>query len=312
VNSNNYTNFTGIESIFLLKQLPDMEFLENDLIKITVNPKGAELTTLYDKTSDTEYMWSGDAAFWGKHSPVLFPVVGTLKEDHYFYEGKKYELGRHGFARDRIFTVNNEQKDRLIFSLDSDENSLQQFPFLFRLEIIYQLQQKKLSVSYHIVNTGKAPLYFSVGGHPAFKLPIDSNTAYDDYYLEFEDAENAGRWPISKDGLIESNPIPFLDGKKLALTKSLFHKDALVFKQLKSSSVQLKSTKTSKGFQFNFPGFPYLGIWAAKDADFVCIEPWCGIADGVNTSQEFTEKEGINHLAPDASFVRSWSVEIFA
>lgn len=288
-----------------------MESLENDLVKITVNPKGAELTSLYDKTSGTEYMWSGDAAFWGKHSPVLFPVVGTLKDNSYFYEGKKYELGRHGFARDRIFTVNREQKDRLTFTLVSDENSLQKFPFLFRFEILYQLQDKELSVSYRIVNTGETNLYFSVGGHPAFKLPIESNTEYADYYLEFEEEENAGRWPISKDGLIENMPLPFLQGKKLPLNKALFHKDALVFKQLSSSSVQLKSTKTTKGFQFSFPGFPYLGIWAAKDADFVCIEPWCGIADEVNTSQDLTKKEGINHLAPAATFVRSWSVNIF-
>jgi galactose mutarotase-like enzyme len=288
-----------------------MESLENDLIRITVNPKGAELTTLYDKTTGTEYMWSGDAAFWGKHSPVLFPIVGTLKDDSYFYEGKKYELRRHGFARDMTFIASKEQKDQLTFTLVSDENTLQRFPFLFRFEISYQLQNKKLSVSYRIFNTGETHLYFSVGGHPAFKIPIDNRTEYHDYYLKFEEEENAGRWPISKDGLIESEPTPLLHGKKLPLTKSLFQKDALVFKQLKSSSLQLKSTKTGKGFQFNFPGFPYLGIWAAKEADFVCIEPWCGIADDVNTDQDLTKKEGINNLAPTGVFARKWSVEIF-
>jgi galactose mutarotase-like enzyme len=153
-------------------------------------------------------------------------------------------------------------------------------------------------------------MYFSVGGHPAFKVPLEEDRAYTDYYLEFENPEDAGRWPISKDGLIEAVPVPILKGRKIPLDKKLFQQDALVFKKLASQSISLKSDHTPHGIEFSYKGFPYLGIWAAKNADFVCIEPWCGIADSVNTSQQLREKEGINSLEPEQYFIRSWSVKL--
>ncbi|OJY87213.1 MAG: aldose epimerase [Sphingobacteriales bacterium 40-81] len=288
-----------------------MEFIENENLKIAVNPRGAELTSLYDKITNTEYMWGGDPAFWGKHSPVLFPIVGTLKNNTYYYEGQAYRLSRHGFAREMQFTVADKTETSITFSLVSGTETLQTFPFSFRFYITYALQSKSLSVTYYVINGGPTPMYFSVGAHPAFKVPIAEGTRYDDYYLEFGKEEDAGRWPISKDGLIEEQPVPLLSGKKLPLTKSLFYKDALVFKHLKSGSVSLKSDTTDRGFNFQFPGFPFMGIWAAKDADFVCIEPWCGIADSVDTSQDLTQKEGINRLEAGGVFERGWKVEIF-
>lgn len=288
-----------------------IECIENENLKIAVNAKGAELTSLVDKTTQTDYMWNGDPAFWGKHSPVLFPIVGTLKEDTYYYEGKAFHLSRHGFAREMEFTVAEKNEKSITFSLVSGEETLKKFPFPFRFYITYLLQNKSLAVTYYIINSGAAPMYFSVGAHPAFKVPVSDGTTYEDYYLEFDKAEDAGRWPISKDGLIEEHPIPLLYGKKLPLTKSLFFKDALVFKHLKSEQISLKSDNTDKGFHFQFKSFPFMGIWAAKDADFVCIEPWCGIADSVNTNQDFAQKEGINRLEAGEVFERSWKVEVF-
>ena len=288
-----------------------MEYLENEYIKIAVNLKGAELTSLVDKTTSTEYMWNGNPAFWGKHSPVLFPIVGTLKNDTYYYVGKPYHLNRHGFAREMLFTCADKSENSITFSLVSGEETLAKFPFSFRFYITYTLQNKNLAVTYYVINAGAGPMYFSVGAHPAFKVPFATGTVFEDYYLAFEKEENTGRWPISKDGLIEEQPQKLLSGKKLPLTKSLFYKDALVFKHLNSEQVSLKSDKTDKGFSFQFSGFPYMGIWAAKDADFVCIEPWCGIADSVNTNQDLTQKEGINQLEKGGVFERSWKVNIF-
>lgn len=288
-----------------------IEYIENENLKIAVNSKGAELTSLYDKTTQTEYMWNGDPAFWNKYSPVLFPIVGTLKEDTYYYEGNLYHLSRHGFAREMEFTVADKTGNSITFSLVSSEETLKKFPFPFRFYITYALQHKTMAVTWYIINGGTPPMYFSVGAHPAFKVPVSEGTTYEDYYLEFEKEEDAGRWPISKDGLIEEQPIPLLSGKKLLLNKALFYKDALVFKHLKSEQVSLKSDKTDRGFRFQFSGFPFMGIWAAKDADFVCIEPWCGIADSVNTNQDFTQKEGINRLEAGGIFERGWKVEVF-
>lgn len=287
-----------------------MQLLENEYLKILVNPKGAELNSMIDKTTDTEYMWNGDPAFWSKHSPVLFPIVGTLKNDTYKYNGHWYKLSRHGFARDMVFDLVEKKSNNIRFSIQSNKETLEKFPFEFELQINYSLIEKTLQVNYLVKNKTNSSMYFSIGGHPAFALPIDNHTNYEDYALVFEKEEKAGRWPISKEGLIELEPVPFLNGNNLPLSKKLFEKDALVFKHLKSSYVKLQSKKTGKGFRFDFKDFTYLGIWAAKNANFICIEPWCGIADSVDSDQDFTLKEGIICLPKDEIFSRSWSVSL--
>ena len=283
--------------------------IQNDHLSIAVQAKGAELVSLYNKKEKLEYMWSGDPAFWGKYSPVLFPIIGELKNNTYYYNNKAYQLSRHGFARDMDFAVVEQTTSSIGFSLLSNTDTLQKFPFEFAFDIIYLLQQYRLTVTYRVKNTGKDDMYFSVGGHPAFKVPIVEGTGYDDSSLEFNKTENADRWPISAAGLIETDAEPFLSNtNKLPLRKELFYRDAIVFKNLRSDTVRLRSSTHDKGIEFDFSGFPYLGIWAAKDAGFVCIEPWCGIADPVNSSQQLTEKEGINRLAPGSVFERSWGV----
>jgi len=289
-----------------------MVTIENDILKAQINPLGAELNSLYHKQFQREYMWSGDPAYWSKHSPILFPIVGTLKNNQYIHNGKTYEMGRHGFAREKIFLEEERTADSVVFLLKSDESTLRIFPFEFELRIRYQLRKSQLNVTYEIGNMGRELLLFSVGGHPAFALPLTDDTDYNDYYLEFEKAETVGRWPISPDGLIEKEPVELLNNThQLPLTKELFQKDALVFKDLASTEVSLRSDKSDRGLWFDFADFPYLGIWAAKNADFICIEPWCGIADDVDSRQELRYKEGINKLPPGQLFSRTWVVELF-
>ena len=289
-----------------------MTLIENDILKVSIKTKGAELDSIYNKETNLEYMWSGDPAFWGKKSPVLFPVVGTLKNDIYYYNHKEYSLSRHGFAREMDFMVTAQTSSSAQFTLQSNEITFSKYPFSFRFDVIYSLKADKLVVNYKITNTGNDSLYFSVGGHPAFKVPLINDTVYNDYYLEFNKPETTGRWPISKDGLIESSPAPLLNNKnRLSLSKELFYNDALVFKNLVSDRISLRSEKITNGLEFDFAGFPYLGIWAAKNADFVCIEPWCGIADSVTSDQQIVDKEGINKLGAKEIFERSWSVRTF-
>lgn len=289
-----------------------MTLIENDILKVSIKTKGAELDSIYNKETNLEYMWGGDPAFWGKKSPVLFPVVGTLKNDIYYYNHKEYSLSRHGFAREMDFMVTAQTSSSAQFTLQSNEITFSKYPFSFRFDVIYSLKADKLVVNYKITNTGNDRLYFSVGGHPAFKVPLVNDTVYNDYYLEFNKPETTGRWPISKDGLIESSPAPLLNNKnRLSLSKELFYNDALVFKNLVSDKISLRSEKITNGLEFDFAGFPYLGIWAAKNADFVCIEPWCGIADSVTSDQQIVDKEGINKLAVKEIFERSWSVRTF-
>ncbi|AXY74014.1 aldose 1-epimerase family protein [Paraflavitalea soli] len=286
--------------------------IESSLLKAVINPKGAELTSLVHKEHSLEYMWSGNPAFWGKHSPVLFPIVGTLKNNQYQYKGQSYRLGRHGFARDQQFAVESQTADAITFLIKSNEESLKVFPFAFEFRIRYTALEASLTVTYEVTNPGKEELYFSVGGHPAFKVPLTDTTTYEDYYLTFEQQEDAPRWPISPDGLIETTPRPLLQvTNRLRLTKELFQKDALVLKGLRSSRISLQSDMTPHGLSMDFPGFPFFGIWAAKEADFVCLEPWCGIADGVGANQQLTNKEGINKLPAKEVFTRTWTVSLF-
>lgn len=286
--------------------------IENEQLKIIISPKGAELQSIFNKQTELEYLWSGDPAFWGKKSPILFPIVGTLKNDIYYYRDKPYKLSRHGFAREMAFDIENQSPGAATFVLRSSEKTLQHFPFEFVFRITYTMQHNSLRVAYNVSNASDEDIYFSVGGHPAFKVPLVEGTVYDDYYLEFNEDETTPRWPISKDGLIEKTPEPLLrETNMLPLTKELFLKDAIVLKKPTSSVVTLRSDKTVHGFDFDFGDFPYLGIWAAKNADFVCIEPWCGIADSVDTDQQLVNKEGIHKISSAEIFERCWVVAFY-
>ncbi len=288
-----------------------MAELKNDKLRVVVAEKGAELQNIVRTDLDQEYLWHAGPE-WAKKSPVLFPIVGTLKNNSYTYKGKQYSLGRHGFARDKDFTLTAQTDHQLIFTLKDTEDTLKVYPFHFTFQVIYTLLDTGLKVTYAVENTGKDTMYFSVGAHPAFKVPITEGTGYEDYYLAFNEEENDGVWPLSADGLIELTPEPFLvKTHKLPLKHSLFYNDALVFKTLASNIIELKSDKSSRGLKLQYDGFPYMGIWAAKDADFVCIEPWNGIADSVNASGEIVGKEGIHILEAGKHFERSWTVTVY-
>ena len=286
--------------------------IENKFLKVVLQAKGAELDSIVHKEHDLEYLWSGDAAFWGKKSPVLFPIVGTLKDNTFYLNGAQYGLSRHGFARDCVFTLENHTADKATFLLKSDTESWKNYPFDFEFRVHYSLKINTLSVTYDVKNTGDTPQYFSVGGHPAFKVPLVEGTSYEDYFIELNETETAGRYPLSKDGLLLTKTSPFLKyTKKFALKHDLFYEDAVVLKHLKSTQMAILSDKTPHGLRMTFEGFPYFGIWAAKNAPFVCLEPWCGVADSVESSQKLAQKQGINRLEVGGLFERTWSIELF-
>jgi galactose mutarotase-like enzyme len=289
-----------------------MFILENEVLRVEVASKGAELQSIVNTVLGIEYLWNGNPAFWAKRSPVLFPIVGALKNNSYTYQGKSYQLPRHGFARDMEFEVDKQSQKEITLLLRSNTETKKNYPFDFEFRIRYLLQGDELSTEYMVTNTGSGILFFSVGGHPAFRLPLTADTQFSDYYLRFEETENLSRWPISKDGLIENQPIPVLeDTNRLKLQKSLFYQDALVFKYPASSEISLVSGKTNHGIQFQMGEFPFLGIWSARDADFICLEPWCGIADSVNSNQQLEQKEGMEKMAPGKMFSRQWRVKVY-
>jgi len=288
-----------------------MIYLENDFIKVAFSLKGAELQELVNKRNGENYLWKGDANFWGKFSPVLFPIVGGLKNNSYTYKGENYQLGRHGFARDKDFSITEQSKDEIFFTFVDSPESYAVFPFKFRLGIRYKLNAANLECRYEVLNTDEEnDLYFSIGGHPAFAIQTATGLNYDDYFLQFNHDDVLTYHEIENDLISNRTQSIQLMGGRLDLRHDLFYKDAMVFKTLKSDTISIRNTKNDHGLDFKFERFPYFGIWAAKDADFICLEPWCGVADVIGHNQELTTKEGIVKLAPEESFSRAWSVTL--
>ncbi len=284
--------------------------LENDHVRIAVKPMGAELCSLYNKKNNLEYLWQAGEA-WPKHAPVLFPIVGQLKDNKYFHNGKSYTLPRHGFAREKNFSLIEEGPNRLVFRLMDDDTTHSVFPFHFIFEIEYALKEDGLMITYIVENNGSDKILFSVGAHPAFKVPLKEEDNYDDYYLEFDKNENAERFLLNN-GLIASQTKPFLNqSAQIAINRELFNEDALIFKKLKSNSISIKSKKHNHGICFDLNNCPYLGLWSAKGGDFVCIEPWFGIADDENSDQQLINKKGIQTLMPGDQFSYSYTITLY-
>jgi galactose mutarotase-like enzyme len=290
----------------------DIFNLSNDLIQIKIKKKGAELCAIKLLSNGKDYMWKGDPKIWGGISPVLFPIVGALKDRSYLLDGVKYSMQGHGFFRNSPLELVSSTNNSMTFMLKHSQETLIQYPFEFEFLITYTLKKNKIVVGYEVKNLGAKDMYFSLGAHPSFKCPIDSGEKYTDYYLEFEKDETAYTFPIGPNGLLGDKTDLILNNSRIInLNYHLFDKDALVFKTIKSKSVSLCSKISGKRVQVDFKGFPFLGFWAKPNADYVCIEPWYGVNDSVGTDQNFKTKEGIIKLKGNRSFKAAYSISIF-
>ncbi|GEC78184.1 aldose 1-epimerase family protein [Flavobacterium aquatile] len=279
--------------------------LSNDLCSASINTKGAELNSFKNLQTNREYIWNGNPEFWGKHSPVLFPVVGALKDDCYYYEGKKYNLSRHGFARDFEFEVIESSSNAASFLLKQNSEIAAKYPFDFELQMDYKLVDRQLVLSYTIRNKSDVEMPFSIGAHPAFALP----NSFTDYSLEFEHEEKLITHEL-ENNLFSGKTRPInLDKTNLPLTYSLFEKDALVLKTIQSKKVTILENKKPL-LKVNFDDFSSLGIWTVQNAPFICIEPWIGFADDATSDGNLFEKTNIQILQPSTSFGASFSIEI--
>tara|TARA_R110000868_G_scaffold194178_1_gene439497 strand:- start:2986 stop:3876 length:891 start_codon:yes stop_codon:yes gene_type:complete len=290
-----------------------MYTLENNKLKIAVNKIGAELCKISSVQNINEFMWNADPTVWENYAPNLFPIIGALKNDHYFVNGKEFNLVKHGFIRhNRDIVLHKQTSNSLTFKLIYNETTLKSYPFKFEFYITYKLTDTIIDVIHVIKNCDTKTMYFSVGGHPAFKCPVYQNEQYEDYSLEFEHEEHSVRQLINmENGLISSNTKPvFNNTNTIRLNHALFNDDALVFKDLKSHKVTLKSDTYGAILTVKYKEFPYLGIWAKPTGNYVCIEPWLGIADHEDTNQDLKTKEGILSLNPNKTFTATYSIEI--
>lgn len=289
-----------------------IHIIENDKLKLSINQIGAEICSIKSVESGKEFIWEGKPEIWAGQAPILFPIVGALKEGIFKYEGKEYSLPQHGFMRSSKNVELLEKKEHsLTFLLKSNEESLKVYPFDFEFITIFELKEDTVFIKHDIYNPSDKEMYFSLGAHPAFKCPINEHESYSDYYLEFEKKEDAKSWSVENGGLIGTEKFDIFNrGNVINLHPDIFKKDALVFKDLKSTKISLKSKKSKQIITVGYKGFPYMGIWAKHKAPFVCIEPWLGIADSVDADQDIINKEGIIKIAAKERFNAMYTIEI--
>ena len=289
-----------------------MIILENEVLRVSINTKGAELTSVYHKLTQIEHLWQADPAVWPWHAPNLFPVVGECLENKISINGIPYKMGRHGFARHSQFTVLSATAAHAEFSLEYSETTLEVYPYRFQFQVFYHLSGNQLNVTYKVINADTKAIYFAVGGHPAFNMPFHPAESFDEYYVRFEYPEDLNTHLLSGDGFFsgETKALPLKDGK-LMLTRELFADGALVFKGLESRRVMLRSENRSHYLEVSYPHFPYIALWTKGDAPFLCIEPWFGCADSVGSSIEISAKEGIKELEKGHVFEADYTISVF-
>ncbi len=287
--------------------------ISNEYLKVNINTRGAEINRVTG-ANGIEYIWSGDKKYWGRHAPILFPIVGRLKDNHYTYDSKTFEMGQHGFARDMEFEVINQNNDSIELQLVSNDQTKSMYPFNFKLIVRYELIDHKLSTNINVYNTDDKEMYFSVGAHPAFNLPLlkDGSEKYEDYSVKFD---NKGVYDqIQFDvpyAILESIEKIELD-QPIQLSPELFYDDAKVIEiKNREFTTTLSSDVSNHGVTMTGYNTEYGGIWSAKDAPFVCLEPWWGIADDIHTDGKIEHKVGINNISPNKKFVAKFDLSFF-
>lgn len=278
-------------------------FLQNDQLKIKVQSKGGELKSL--QKDGVEYVWNGDPAFWGRSTPVLFPFVGSLKGKRYLYNGKEYPMGQHGFARDMEFDLKQQTDSEIRLELKANEESLAKYPFRFRLEIGYVLENSSVSVLWKVINEDTKPMYFSIGGHPAFLCPFSEEEGYAFVLRKGgKTVEEITSTIIGEGGLASDETEEYgLENGILPISDELFYKDALVLESYQADEVALQNPQGKEYIKVSFD-MPLVGLWSPphKKAPFVCIEPWCGRCDSKAFEGTLEQRQWGNVLQPGEIF----------
>lgn len=287
----------------------EMYTLANAQLTVSVSDAGAELRSVRDNISGYEYMWQADPAYWGRTAPILFPVVGNYRDKTSYYNGKKYKLGQHGFARDTEFWLFAHSPTELWFAIKDSEETREVYPFRFMLAIGYRLEGRRLTVSYHVHNRDSGRIYFSIGAHPAFNCSLSSDR------LIFDTQKDVVCGILGEGGTLSTrkktlNLAPEGEGGSLALSPALFDEDALILERDQTHKVSLVTGENKRLVELSFQA-PVLGIWspAGKNAPFVCIEPWYGRTDRADFNQKLEEREWSNCLGTGEDFIQSFTMD---
>ena len=276
-----------------------MEYiLENEVLKLKVVSAGAEMKSLTRKADGQEYLWKADPAFWGRTAPVLFPLVGKVVDDRYTENGVEYQMGQHGFARDKEFTCVSQTEEEIQFSLCQDEETKKVYPYDFELVVAYKLSGNDVEVTWTVKNPTTDTIYYSLGGHPAFACPLKDGESQTAYSFALETDKDAVVCTKFVDGYVtgETKEVA-LQNKVLPIDAHLFDEDALVIENNQVHKVSLLDANKEEYLTVSYDA-PVVGLWSPpkKNAPFVCIEPWYGRCDRADFKGEWKEREWGNAL----------------
>lgn len=285
--------------------------IENKWWIAHIDSVGAQLISCINKKSGRQLIWQRDKTYWGRCAPILFPIIGGLKNDCYFFDGKKYEMGKHGFLRDAQFNGKIITQSKASFCYKYNDSTLTHYPFKFEFETTFSLHRYKVIQQFKITNIDNKTMWFCLGAHPAFNLPMQDNLSFNDYMIEFKKREKAPLYYLEND-LLAGKKDNFLNNQKqIPLQISLFDNDALIFHRLKSKKLKITPIKQKKNSPFvwvDLKKFPMVGIWTKENgAPFICIEPWYGVDDNKDTDGDFTKKMEVLSLLPNKRFKTAFS-----
>lgn len=287
--------------------------LSNSQLTITIAEHGAELTSI--QCRDKEYLWQADPKFWKRHSPVLFPIVGSVWNNEYRVDGKTFSLTQHGFARDMEFALVHRDSHSATYRLLSNEQTLAKYPYKFCLEISYQLIENKIKVIWRVHNIDSKTMHFQIGAHPAFLYPDFDEKSSERGYFGFGTKKNLNHILISEKGCVDElshYPVELNADGLLAITTQTFDHDALIIEDSQIAEVTLFDKHRNPYLRLEFNA-PVVGLWSPpkKNAPFVCIEPWYGRTDKAHYNGDFSQKAWTNHLLPAQTFTGGYDIEIF-
>lgn len=286
--------------------------LENEFLYVEIAEMGAEVTRIYDKTEDNEILWEGNPVYWKRHSPVLFPNVGKTYKNRVLINGTQYPTSQHGFARDNVFTCIEAANEKASFMFRSSEETKEVYPFDFELHINYKLNKKELTVEWQVKNCGDETMYFTIGGHPAFRFAKPEETKAD-YVLKVPGKEKLEYVLIDIScGCANVDEIHTLQlsEETYPLSDELFAKDALVVDNGQIEEAWLCHKDGTPYVGVRSAGFPNYGIWSVEGAPFVCLEPWMGRCDNVGFNAELSEKPNVNKVEAGEKFIKDYTIVV--
>lgn len=290
--------------------------LQNDYLTVKIKEQGAEITSIVDNKTGYEFIWQADEAYWGRHAPVLFPIVGRIKDDQFLYQDETYHLTQHGFARDMTFHTQSVTSNSASLYLKNNKDTLGRYPFEFSLQINYILHHSNITISYEILNpSNDAPLYYSIGGHPAFNVKQEEQerkVEFADVSIYFEPAGQYLNIPLNKEGLTVPKKSKYHEVSEMNLTHSSFKNDALIYQISRQTEIVMNDKANGVEIRIKPNRMDFVGIWSPypKRAPFICIEPWSGVADAEDSEGDFTHKYGINELLPSQLMTHDYTIEL--